>query len=688
MSITAGEDILIVNDSLTVEATTVSNDKTSGALIVAGGVGIGGDTNIGGGLNVEGTSNLQGSVTIGVGTTSYTFPAQRGVDGQLMSFSTTSGGLEFTNLNVLNAIADFGTDDRLIKSTGTGTNVEATGIILTDTDDLSGVNTIVVTSDATIGGDLKVNGTASSVNTTTGTIIVAGGVGVSENLNIGGDMTIDNETNLIGQLSLGAGTSTYTFPTEAGLPGQILSLSTNGALIFSTSSASPFSVNAPSTFSSDNRLIRTLGTDRDVESTDIIITDNNDILGINSITVIGDSSIGGVLSITDTTSSTTNGTGALVVSGGVGIAENLNIGGDTTADGTVAISNTTASNDVTSGALVVSGGVGIGGDLNVSGTIVAGGIDLGSGDFEIGSTTASNNATSGALVVAGGVGIGGDANIGGDTNITGTLTVDSVSTITSTASSTTNETGALIISGGLGLAENLNMGGVLNVNNVTGSTDPSTGAVVVDGGLGIAENLNVGGDISADGQVNINNTANSTGTGTGALVVSGGASIDKDLYVGGDVILNGSLVSTSQFFNAYHLTTVQVSTTAFSALQWDTEIRKDAGLYAHAGTSTDVDVLESGWYKIVANVATQIEASDGVNRTISSARITINGVPVTGTTSYMYNRTAERGHGTCTINIMQNLTINDTINVEINRLLGTSTVTSIASACRLFVSRV
>jgi hypothetical protein len=240
----------------------------------------------------------------------------------------------------------------------------------------------------------------------------------------------------------------------------------------------------------------------------------------------------------------------------------------------------------------------------------------------------------------------------------------------------------------VGIVENLNMGGILNVNNATGSTNSGDGALVVDGGAGIAENLNVGGDLNAEGQVNVNNTTNSTGTGTGALVVDGGVSITKDLYVGGSIILDAPLVSNSQFFNAYNTTPVVVSTTTFSALPWDTEIRKDADLYTHTAASTDVDVAEDGWYKIVANVATEITVGNGNNRTISSARVTINGVPVTGSTSYMYNRTAQRGHGTCTINIMQNLTANDTINIEINRLVGTSTVTSIASACRIFVARV
>jgi hypothetical protein len=690
MSITVSEDILIVNETLTIDGTASSSSTDTGALVVAGGIGIGGDVNVGGTLLVKGTTNVEDTLTLGVGGTSYTFPTERGTSGQLLLFSTSSGGLEFTDLTLLNAPGAFGTDNRLIKSSGTGTDVEITGISLSDTNDLSGITTLDVDSTATIGGDLTVNSVVSSVSNTTGAIVVAGGVGIAENLNVGGDVCFDGDVKIINELTLGDPLTTgYTFPTVTGVAGQILSISTAGTLIFSSNGASPFAVVAPNVFGTDNRLVRSIGTERELEATDVILSDTNDISGINTISVDNDVTIGGVLLLSSTTSSTTNGTGALVVTGGVGIAENLNVGGTTTTDGTVSVTDVTESVSTNSGALTVDGGVGIGGNLSVGGTLTADTIDLGVGDLLISSTTASTSNTSGALVVAGGVGIGGDTNIGGDTSIDGTLTVNSITSITDATSSTNNTTGALIITGGLGLGENLNMGGVLNVNNTSGSTDQNSGAVIIDGGVGIAENLNVGGELNTDGVVSVNNPTNATSsTGPGALVVSGGVSIAKDLYVGGSVVLDEPLVSNSQFFMASHTTPLVVSTTAFSALTWDTEIRKDTGLYAHTASSSNVDVLESGWYKIVANIATEITTGNGTDRTISSARILVEGVAVSGSTSFMYNRTALRGHGACTISILQNLTVGDTINVEINRLLGTSIVTSIANACRLYISRV
>lgn len=691
MSITAAEDILIVDNYLHVTGTQASVNNTTGALVVAGGVGMNENLNIGSDTVVDGTTNLVGTLTIGTGATNYYFPTEsNGIGDQVLVYST-SGALVFTSLQDATSVniavpPTFGSCN-LLKSQGTGKDVETTNVVVSSEDDLSGVNSIDVLSNSTFGGNLLITSTVSSTNATSGALVVAGGVGIGENLNVGGDLVVEGLTCLEGELKIGSGTTSYTFPTEAGTDNQIMVLNTSGALVMEDQVNTADNVEAPTPFGTDNRLIRTLGTDRDVESTGVTMTDNGDILGINTLNVNNSSTIGGTLYLTSTTSSTDTSTGALVVSGGVGISENLNVGGSTNLDGTVRLTSTVESNDSTSGALVVNGGVGVGGNVNVDGTLTADSFDFGDGDIVIDSTTASTSATSGALVVAGGTGISGDVNIGGDTNVGGTLTTTSLNT-TNTTSSTSNTTGAVVISGGMGLGENLNMGGVLNVNNTTSSTSPDTGAFVTDGGMGVAENVNVGNEINTDGTFNVDNTANSTGTGTGALVVDGGASITKDLYLGGSLFIDQPIVNNSKFFNAYHTSTFSVASTTFVAIPWDVEIRKDTGLYTHGAGSADIDVVEAGWYKIVTEITSQIEAGDGSNRTIGSARITINGTPVGETASFMYNRTAQRGHYTTNITIIQNLAASDTINVEINRLLGTSTITTVTEANRITVSRI
>jgi hypothetical protein len=97
--------------------------------------------------------------------------------------------------------------------------------------------------------------------------------------------------------------------------------------------------------------------------------------------------------------------------GTVGLGSNTTlIGNSATTDtrimGALTLPNTTASTSSTTGALIVSGGVGIAKELNV------------------GATTASTSTTTGALIVAGGAGIAGRLNVGGNTVFTGTIEID------------------------------------------------------------------------------------------------------------------------------------------------------------------------------------------------------------------------------------------------------------------------
>jgi len=77
----------------------------------------------------------------------------------------------------------------------------------------------------------------------------------------------------------------------------------------------------------------------------------------------------GAVSITDGTQSTSPSTGALKVSGGVGIGLNLNVGGAAMIGGMVTVKDLTESIDSTTGAFKVFGGVGIKKRLNVRGNV-------------------------------------------------------------------------------------------------------------------------------------------------------------------------------------------------------------------------------------------------------------------------------------------------------------------------------
>jgi len=253
--------------------------------------------------------------------------------------------------------------------------------------------------------------------------------------------------------------------------------------------------------------------------------------------------VAGVASITNATQSTENNNGALVVSGGVGIAKDLNVGGNLNADlaanlrstlnvvgaaslqstlgvaGVASITNDTQSTANNDGALVVSGGVGIAKDLNVGGNLNA---DL-----------AANLRST--------------LNVVGAASLQSTLGVAGVASVTNDTQSTTISNGALVISGGVGVAKNLNVGENLDIAATSnlqgavtmGSTLSVTGATTLNGGLNVESGkfvvLDGTGAIYANGIVHSFSSENSTSTTTGALVLQGGAGIGANLFVGGSI---------------------------------------------------------------------------------------------------------------------------------------------------------
>jgi 6-phosphogluconolactonase (cycloisomerase 2 family) len=99
----------------------------------------------------------------------------------------------------------------------------------------------------------------------------------------------------------------------------------------------------------------------------------------------GNATISNNLKINGTTAATSTSSGALVVTGGVGIGSGLVVGGITT------VTNTTNASSTITGALVVTGGAGVGGNLYVGGNLVVNGSPI----TPISSTFSEQTATAG-----------------------------------------------------------------------------------------------------------------------------------------------------------------------------------------------------------------------------------------------------------------------------------------------------
>jgi hypothetical protein len=141
----------------------------------------------------------------------------------------------------------------------------------------------------------------------------------------------------------------------------------------------------------------------------------------------GDLTVTGAVTIADTTTSTTKDTGAIVVEGGVGIEENVNVGGTLDVAGAVGLADTTGSSSKDTGALVVEGGVGVeenvyaGGNIDVTGSAtIDGAVTL--GDAAADAITINGDATLAAKVIRSQSGVQDITAVGG---ITGGMLVKS-----------------------------------------------------------------------------------------------------------------------------------------------------------------------------------------------------------------------------------------------------------------------
>jgi hypothetical protein len=165
----------------------------------------------------------------------------------------------------------------------------------------------------------------------------------------------------------------------------------------------------------------------------------------------------------------------------------------------VTVTNTTASTNNSSGALLVHGGIGASGQISGAGasftsTVFLNGIRIGQGGNNItftdsaGTTIGDFNTSNGWLRSA------------------------------QTTQSTTSGTGALVSSGGLGVAKAASIGETIYALSTVNSTSLSTGALIVSGGAGFAKTIFVGDNINifksgSVGALRLWNSANTFYTG-------------------------------------------------------------------------------------------------------------------------------------------------------------------------------
>src|SRR5210317_1411716 len=356
-----------------------------------------------------------------------------------------------------------------------------------------GINEASPTTTLDVNGDARVQDTTDAASTTTGALVVSGGLGVASNI---------HSTNVYAASHVGVGTDAAAAPlhllvsgtgettngiyvknaTGSGLNDSIVNLevAASGGDPFITWNQASGSAFAMGLDSSEN-LLSIANSKSDLTT--------NQLLHMTTT---------GVTTIENTTNSTSKTTGALIVVGGVGISGDIHATHanleDVEAD-SVNITDTTTSTSTTTGALKVSGGVSTQEKLNVGGVT------------KIWDSTAVTGKTDGALVVVGGVGISGDIH-----------------------------------------ATHANLEDVeadsVTVTDTTAATDKTTGSLTVAGGVGVSGAL-YGAAATFDGVVTLTDTTEATSSTTGALKAAGGVGIAKDVYVGERAYVTGGLVTNT-----------------------------------------------------------------------------------------------------------------------------------------------
>ena len=374
--------------------TTLNSTSTStGALVVTGGVGISGNLYVGGNISA---ANFLGNVFFGpTPTTTYYTQAPLNLTNSL------AGGIK-TQLNLINtgggagagAGIDFYTYTSVAGSTYPESRIAAVDdgnyssyiTFQTKIPGNTGANALAERLKIDSAGNIVIPTTTTSTSTTTGALVVAGGVGISGNLNVGANLTTANVSLYGIKSSAASGNITIT-----------------GNLVPSAN------------------ITYDLGTTSQRFKT-LFLSGNTIDLGGALITT--DQSTGAVAIVPIPTATTPNPTGIVISPAGAittitsvnGVISAANIGN--AANAVTASSTSTFANASVTGNLIVGGNLTVAGTVTFTNSVIETstetvlGVEIVGGNLVANSGVASTSTTTGALVVVGGAGISGNVFVG------------------------------------------------------------------------------------------------------------------------------------------------------------------------------------------------------------------------------------------------------------------------------------
>jgi hypothetical protein len=450
-----------------------------------------------------------------------------------------------------------------------------------------------------------IESTAQSTSPDTGALIVKGGTGIKKNLNVGENLSVFNNTNLLGNLQV-TGTSKFTDKADFDKQVKINDTSESNTLNEgSVVTAGGASIAKNLNIGGNIRLSGNAVVNQNLE-----IAQNAKINGAENATNKDHGALiiefGGLGVEKDIVAGGTIKTNAnIIADNNLNVANTanlntLNVAGNSTTYGVAKITNNSFSNNPTEGALVVQGGVGIGENLNVaqnakiSGILTANNLAVNNA-LQITGTADAVDQNSGALIVTDG-GLGVEKNIYSGKNITAVQNITANGNVNSLQNTNVGQNlsvAANTTTNTLAVNNTATIGGITNITNATTSTSPSTGALVVTGGLGVNENINVGQNLNTNGNLNVAQNANINGaltannlTLTNALQINGAADA-VDQNSGALIVTDGGLGVEKSIYSGKNITAVQNITANgnVNSLQ-NTNVGQNLSVAANTTTNT------------------------------------------------------------------------------------------------------
>ena len=459
--------------------------------------------------------------------------------------------------------------------------------------------------DFIVKSGLQVQSTATSTSITSGALIVAGGAGIAGDLWVGGNIYLDG----VGLDTVQGTTATFKNVYVTGT--NVSTSTTTGAVTIAGGLGVAGNIYGTAIYDNGIRVltsatIGTYGVTSLIAGTDTAVSASTGAVTVwntgtlQSVTNRGAATTNAI-SITNTTDSTTTGTGALIVSGGVAVGKQLS------ADSIDIFSTTDVG--VGTGALVVAGGAYIAKAVRIDSTAAS-----------------TSTAASNALYVTGGAYIGTQLTVGGTTLFKDNVTFAGTATYVYSTNTfyTDNILELHTPPGGVNANWTLDDGKDIGLrfHYYANSTDTNAALVMATDTKFLewynsgAEGANVFTSATygtfKTGAIILTSSTVATSTITGALIINGGAGIGGSVYASA-LYDNGARVLTTATIGSSGVTSIIAGS--------DISVSSATGNVTVSNTSTFQTVTSRG--------ATTTNAISITNATAASSTTT-GALKVTG----------------------------------------------------------